>query len=209
MEGLSMKKFHIYLIIVLSMFLGAIGLTAQVPQLINYQGKITDAQGDPLFGTFSILFSIYDQESAGNLLWFQTHPTVNVTDGVFQVLLGGTLDPFNDLFEQPGERYLAIKVGNYDEMTPRFHLTSTAYSIRAHSADRADSVASGAVVKSINSLKDDVQLVQGANVTITPSGNTLTIAATGTGDITSVGAGEGLTGGATSGDAKLLLMLLL
>jgi hypothetical protein len=36
-------------------------------------------------------------------------------------------------------------------------------------------------VKSINTLKDDVTLTAGSNVTITPSGNTLTIAATGGG----------------------------
>jgi len=40
-------------------------------------------------------------------------------------------------------------------------------------------VAGGQVVKSVNTLKDDVTLAAGSNVTITPSGNTLTIAATG------------------------------
>ena len=43
----------------------------------------------------------------------------------------------------------------------------------------ADKIADGAVVKSINSLKDTVTLAAGTNVTITPSGNTLIIAATG------------------------------
>ncbi|MBI4310851.1 MAG: hypothetical protein HY681_03625 [Chloroflexi bacterium] len=52
-------------------------------------------------------------------------------------------------------------------------------------ADLADNavtgakVASGQVVKSVNSLTDAVTLAAGSNVTITPSGNTLTIAATG------------------------------
>src|SRR5206468_10999812 len=39
------------------------------------------------------------------------------------------------------------------------------------------SIASGQVVKSLNALKDDVTLTAGSNVTITPSGNVLTIAA--------------------------------
>jgi hypothetical protein len=38
-------------------------------------------------------------------------------------------------------------------------------------------IASGQLVKSINSLKDDVTLTAGTNVTITPSGNTITISA--------------------------------
>src|SRR5262249_61207740 len=43
----------------------------------------------------------------------------------------------------------------------------------------ADKVAPGSVVKSINSLKDDVNLSAGKNVTISPVGNTLVIDAPG------------------------------
>ena len=49
----------------------------------------------------------------------------------------------------------------------------------ADSAVTAPKIASGQVVKSVNTLKDDVTLAAGSNVSITPSGNTLTIAATG------------------------------
>jgi hypothetical protein len=47
-------------------------------------------------------------------------------------------------------------------------------------------IASGAAVKSINTLRDDVTLTAGTNVTITPSGNNLTISASG-------GSGGGLS----------------
>ncbi|MBI2843900.1 MAG: hypothetical protein HYX78_10915 [Armatimonadetes bacterium] len=50
-------------------------------------------------------------------------------------------------------------------------------------------VASNQLVKSINALRDDVTLAAGSNITITPSGNTLTIAAT--------GGGGGIGGGGT------------
>ena len=43
-----------------------------------------------------------------------------------------------------------------------------------------DDIANGVLVRSINLLRDDVTLAAGANVTITPGGNTLTISATGT-----------------------------
>ncbi|MBE0644421.1 MAG: tail fiber domain-containing protein, partial [Bacteroidetes bacterium] len=64
-------------------------------------------------------------------------------------------------------------------------------------------IASGEVVKSINTMHDDVELVAGSNVSIAPSGNTLIISATpggGGGDITGVVATDGLAGGGTSGD---------
>ncbi len=67
-------------------------------------------------------------------------------------------------------------------------------------------IASGQVVKSLNGLKDAVTLAAGSNVSITPSGQTLTISATpggGGGSITGVLAGSGLAGGGTSGDVTV------
>jgi hypothetical protein len=49
----------------------------------------------------------------------------------------------------------------------------------ADSAVTAAKVGTGQVVKSLNSLKDNVTLAAGSNITITPSGNTLTLASSG------------------------------
>lgn len=72
----------------------------------------------------------------------------------------------------------------------------------------AEKIAADQIVKSVNTIHDDVTLLAGSNVSITPSGNTLTISATpggGGGDITAVttAAGSGLQVGAQAGDADL------
>jgi hypothetical protein len=58
--------------------------------------------------------------------------------------------------------------------------TQSATTIAPNAVDAAN-IASGQVVKGINNLKDNVTLAAGSNITITPSGNTLTIASTGGG----------------------------
>jgi hypothetical protein len=48
----------------------------------------------------------------------------------------------------------------------------------ANNAVTAAKIAPGNVVKSLNGLKDEVTLAAGPNITLTPAGNTLTIAST-------------------------------
>jgi hypothetical protein len=76
--------------------------------------------------------------------------------------------------------------GAFTTLNQRLELTSSPYSIRAQVAGVADTVGSGTVVKSLNGLHDDVILSAGANVTLTPSGNTITLSATGGGGVWSV-----------------------
>ncbi len=200
-------------------------LRAQIPNLINYQGRVTNPAGAPVTNTLSMVFAIYSTATGGTALWQETQTNVTVTNGVFNVLLGSNTTPGgipSNVFNN-SVLFLGIKIGTDAEMTPRFRLTSVAYAIRATEADgvadgsiqaadlanatvTAAKIASGQVVKSINSLRDDVTIAAGANVTITPSGNTLTVAAAGGaggGTITGVTAGSGLSGGGTSGNVTL------
>lgn len=65
--------------------------------------------------------------------------------------------------------------------TPNISLGLVPTANIADAAVTAPKIATGQVVKSVNTLKDDVTLAAGANITITPTGNTLTIASTGGG----------------------------
>src|SRR6185503_7802438 len=67
----------------------------------------------------------------------------------------------------------------------------------ANGAVTGQKIANGNVVRSFNGLFDNIQLAAGSNITITPSGNTLTIAATNA--LSAVAHDATLTGDGTSG----------
>lgn len=126
-----MKTFSI---IILSLFLINSFLPAQVPQLINYQGKL-DSSGVPISGTRNLTFNIYDVITAGTAIWTETQTGVTITNGVFNVLLGSVTVFPGTLFTNPGERFIGVRVGTAAEMSPRHKITSVAYSLRANQAD--------------------------------------------------------------------------
>jgi hypothetical protein len=87
-----MKKAYVpFAAVVIALVLTAPTL-ADAPNLLNYQGRLTDPSGNPKNGTFSMQFAVFDAESGGNQLptgspWSETQ-NVSVTNGVFNVLLG-------------------------------------------------------------------------------------------------------------------------
>ena len=60
---------------------------ADIPQVISYQGKVTDAAGVPIAdGSYTMRFVIYDAVSAGTLQWDSGDCSVTVAGGVFKFL---------------------------------------------------------------------------------------------------------------------------
>ena len=71
----------------------ALDAYAQAPQLLNYQGRLTDANGAARNGSFPMSFAIL----GGTSSWSEAQ-TVSVANGFFSVLLG-SVTPFPaDLF---------------------------------------------------------------------------------------------------------------
>jgi hypothetical protein len=105
------------------------------PQLINYQGKVTDLAGLPLNGTYNMVFSLYNVATGGTAVWTETQNGVNVRDGIFSVILG-SVAPITNLPDGP-DCYLAVTVGT-SVITPRIRLVSAPYSLKSDDADKLD-----------------------------------------------------------------------
>jgi hypothetical protein len=117
-----------------------VGVQADIPKLINYQGMLTDDGGDPLNGTPDIAFRIYNASSGGTLRWNETHSSVPVADGLFNVILGSQSGGINLDFSE--DYWLEIEVDS-DTMPERLQFTSVGYAYRAMVADSALAAAPG------------------------------------------------------------------
>jgi hypothetical protein len=110
---------------------------ADVPQMVNYQGRLTDSGGEPLDTTVSMTFSIYDVGEGGAAIWSETHSVVEVVEGLFCVILGSAGSPLPDSIFSGEERYLGVTVGDDAELIPRTRLVSAGYAHRVASIDGA------------------------------------------------------------------------
>ena len=145
-------------IILLQKSLAALLLLAPVAlhaQQMNYQGRLTDANGDALpNGTQSVTFSIWDAASGGNQVWgpFAADggsgnghsPLASIINGRFNVALG-PLDtsarPLSGAFSGAADRYLEIKVAGNAPISPRQKLLAAPTAVYATKAASADTAA--------------------------------------------------------------------
>ena len=109
---------------------------AETPKRISYQGRLTDAVGDPLPDTtLDITFSIY--RITGDLEWTSGPQPVQITNGLFDYVLGSNVELPLSIMSSTYERFLGIKVGDDPEMTPRTELVSVPYAYKVGTIDGA------------------------------------------------------------------------
>lgn len=104
-------------------------MPGSVPSGVNYQGRLEE-RGNPVTGTKSMVFRVYDAAAGGNLMWTSAPQTVSVTLGLFNasvplpvsVLVGG------------GPRYLEVEIAGVT-MTPRELLNAVPYALIAKSVE--------------------------------------------------------------------------
>jgi len=97
------------------------GISGTVATKISYQGRLTDANGNPLAdGAYTMQFQLYDARSGGAMLWDSGSQNVQVYDGLFNVELGVDASHFNGQ-----SLWLETKVGA-ETLSPRQELESLA-----------------------------------------------------------------------------------
>ncbi len=105
---------------------------AGAPNLVNYQGRLTDGADNPIAdGSYSVVFAIYNVPTSGVSLWNETQ-SVTTASGLFSVLLGSTILFGTTLFDDTS-LYLGVKVGANPEMVPRERLISVPFARSAAS----------------------------------------------------------------------------
>lgn len=166
---------------------------------IQYEGALTDA-GGPAQGDYDIRFRLYDAAQAGNQVGPDvTLAPVQVADGRFTVTLDFGAGAFDG-----GPRWLELAVRSngiaaaHAVLAPRQRILMLPYAIHAGSASSvasngvtaaavlnatltADKLAGNQVVKSLNGLRDNVELRAGANMTLVTNQNALVFSAFGGG----------------------------
>jgi hypothetical protein len=99
---------------------------AQIPDSVSYQGFLTRPDGTPLDTTVSVTFTLYNPDGS-ETGWQETHPSVPVKEGVFDVYLGSIL-AWNDTM-MVRARLLGVSVGDDPEIDPRTPLGSAPYAL--------------------------------------------------------------------------------
>jgi len=115
---------------------GSSAAAAQVPQLVNFSGVLTDVNGKPLSGPVGVTFSLYQEQQGGSPLWLETQNVPAGKNGSYTAALGAASSqglPAN-LFSTGEARWLGVQVQGQAEQ-PRVLLMSVPYALKALDAE--------------------------------------------------------------------------
>jgi len=148
-----MRRFRITLFIIIGILCLTALTYAAIPRVINYQGRLTDKDDNPLTGNFLVTFRFYDAETGSQAIWEEGH-ILNIKNGMFNVLMG-SVKPLEIDFNK--NLWLGMEVASDGEMTPRMKLASSIYALNAKSID---------MINSTQLLRTDIDSVMSGKLTL-------------------------------------------
>lgn len=117
---------------------GALTLGAPVANAststIAYQGRLADSSGNPLTSTLNMSFRLYSASTGSSPLWTEQWTGSNgvqVSDGLFNVMLGSLTPIPQSVIAGNNNLFLGITVGTDDEMAPRVQLGTVPFAVQA------------------------------------------------------------------------------
>ncbi len=105
---------------------------------MSFQGRLTNNLGNPITVATDVVFKLYDDPSAGSILW--DSDTCSITpdsDGIFSILLGtstncpSATEIASSVFSENASVWVGVKVGADAEATPRIQIATVAYALNA------------------------------------------------------------------------------
>ncbi|MBR58972.1 MAG: hypothetical protein CMH54_13260, partial [Myxococcales bacterium] len=128
-------------------------VSAAVPETLHYQGYLTNEEGEPAHCPsptdcpeyqYDVTFRLYSQAQGGTPFWEETHYSISLNYGSFNVVLGSTKPIDGTQLDET--THLGVEVvmrgpwGSWEpgEMEPRHSFASAAFALQAKSALRSD-----------------------------------------------------------------------
>jgi hypothetical protein len=137
---------------VLMVLLYSVSLS-DVPELINYQGILTDSFGNPVTVAINVTFTIHDSPGGGTPIWTESRTVAPDARGRFSIILGEINPLTTDVFSGP-DRWLELKVGDDPPITPLTQLTSVGY---AHRIGTVDGSSGGTITGALTIIGETVE----------------------------------------------------
>jgi hypothetical protein len=111
-------------------------ISSVVPNVVNYNGTLTEASGKPLTAISGVTFSLYKDSEGGAPLWMETQNLQPDTRGHFSAKLGSASGHGlpADLFVSGEARWLGVRPQGQEEQ-PRVLLLSVPYALKALDAE--------------------------------------------------------------------------
>jgi hypothetical protein len=106
------------------------GVLAAAPGQVSYQGRLTNSAGNPLNGTHTIVVELFDDPTAGSLLFGPESHSVGVNNGLFTIAVGSQSSPsaLRTALQGAGTRWLRLTV-NGTTLSQRQQLLSAPYAL--------------------------------------------------------------------------------